>query len=183
VRKISPYYHYNWVGYIPDQYQGWGMLSFARLLNSAASYYWFDQGQTFVPGTPAWTVSKAVVSSAAPIRVTLVYTDRFSSTLSTQVYKVVNDLDLKVCNAANTVCWYGNRLVNGVSEQRTPSNPFTDNLNNVEVIVIPAGLIPAGQQAVVTVTPRTLMSDAINPGNPDGTNPRQDFAMFASNIH
>jgi hypothetical protein len=96
---------------------------------------------------------------------------------------LVNNLDVRVCNAQNTVCWYGNDLVNGYTEARTPSNPHSDILNNVEVIVIPAGAVATGQQLVVTVTAVTLMSDALNPGNPDGVNPEQDFALFATNLH
>src|SRR5437870_6346353 len=37
------------VGHIPDPYQGWGMVSFERLLGSIGGYYFYDQGLALSP--------------------------------------------------------------------------------------------------------------------------------------
>jgi hypothetical protein len=169
------------VGFIPDIYQGWGLVSLTRLLGATGNYYNLDQGAVLNSGSWFWSTSLNVDDGSSDIRVTLAYTDRFSSLLGTGA--LVNNLDARVCNTQNTVCWYGNNLVNGYSEARTPSSPYSVSLNNVEVIVIPAGAVATGQQLLITVTAVTLMSDALNPGNPDGVNPEQDFALFATNLH
>lgn len=73
--------------------------------------------------------------------------------------------------------YYGNNFSNGVSIH---CGTTADTINNVEEIVIPAGTAATGTSLYVNIYSRTLMGDGITPGSGQL---RQDFALFATNLH
>jgi hypothetical protein len=160
------------VGYIPDKYQGWGMLSFERLFGANSEYYNYDQGTTLTSSGQTWTASPAPVvnNGAKDIHVTLVWSDPPSVAAST--YTVVNDLNLLVCGGAPQKCFQGNHFSNGVTLPRPPAPIFRDSVNNVERVRIQAGTFPTG-------TALTVQVKAFNTPQPGG----QNFAIAMENAH
>jgi hypothetical protein len=158
------------VGYIPDSYQGWGMLSFERLFGSDAEYYNYDQGTILTSSGEVWSASPVVNNGAKDIHVTLVWSDPPSSPGST--YATVNDLNLLVCGGAPQTCFQGNHFSNGFTPARPPAPIFRDSVNNVERVRILAGTFPTGTQLTVQVK-------AFNTPAPGG----QNFAIAVENAH
>jgi hypothetical protein len=164
------------VGHVPDQYQGWGMVSFDRLLGSAGSYYFYDQGLALSPSVAGlWQKYLYVVDGGRDLRVTLVWTDPAASKTepatnggSVPPGAAINNLDLSVTNSTGTTTWYGNRLDQqgtGFSiPNPSPVNP--DAVNNVEQVILPAGTFTSGAGIIVAVTGTYI---------PSGS---QDFAVF-----
>jgi len=167
------------VGHVPDQYQGWGMVSFDRLLGSAGAYYFYDQGLALSPSVAGlWQKYLYVVSGSRELRVTLVWTDPAASVTepasdggSVPPGAAINNLDLSVTNSAGTTTWYGNRLDlagTGYSiANPSPVNP--DAVNNVEQVILPAGTFTVGAGIIVSVTGTNI---------PSGS---QDFSVFIDN--
>jgi hypothetical protein len=158
------------VGYIPDPYQGWGMLSFERLFGANAEYYNYDQGTTLTSSGQTWTASPVVNNGAKDIHATLVWSDPPSSPGST--YTVINDLNLLVCGGAPQKCFQGNHFSSGFTPARPPAPIFRDSVNNVERVRILAGTFPTG-------TVLTVQVKAFNTPAPGG----QNFAIAVENAH
>ncbi len=173
------------VGAVMDPHQGFGLVSFARLVDSFANHFYVDQTTVLNSSTLYWQGTKTIVDPAKKTRVTLTWTDRATSLLSgqsTTTYKIVNDMFLKVCTTNFSTCWWGNTW-SGSNSQAFPSgggSPAQDAVNNVEAIIIPAGTFTAGQQVIVEVVKYYFNGDGIDPA---GTTPRQDFALFGINVH
>ena len=178
------------LGFVMDPHQGYGLASLARLVDSFANHFYLDQTSVLctgcTPSNPSWQSGRAVVDPAKKTRLTLVWTDRYSTPAgrTATTYKIVNDLFLKVCTANYATCWWGNTWQAGTGDsQAFPSNstfPPSDTVNNVEEIIIPAGTFTTGQVLTVQVVVYYLNGDGIDPY---GTTIRQDFALFGTNLH
>ena len=167
------------VGHIPDPDQGWGMVSFDRLLGDVGGYYFYDQGLQLSPSLGGlWQKYLHTVDGARNIRVTLVWTDPAGNEKipappadSVPPDPATNNLDLSVTNAGGTITWYGNQL----DQQGTgysvanPVPPHPDAVNNVEQVIIPANTFASGAGLIVAVTGTNI---------PSGS---QDFALFIDN--
>ncbi len=90
------------------------MLSFDRMTTSAANLLQRDQQSTpLTTGAPSWFMSATVIDGSKPVRITLVWTDRFSSSVGGtggQTPAVVNNLNVYACYIGGFACWYGNDL-------------------------------------------------------------------------
>ncbi len=170
--------------HVADQYQGFGMLSFAGLLDGGTNHFWADQPVQLNYPVPNWVAYPAVVDGAKPIRVTLVYTDRYSTNVGGTgglTYKAVNNLNLKVCDRNLVTCFRGNNWAgDGTTQATSLTQDYNDDTNVVEEVVIPQGWFSTGQQLFVHVDARSLAGDGIDP---NGSTLRQDFAIFGTNIH
>lgn len=172
------------VGHIPNVYQGWGMLNFDELLGGTTNYLTQDQQS---PGlseaAPNWITYPYVVDGSRPVRLTLVWTDRFHPTTTDETYSAVNNLNVLVCYVGGLSCWRGNHFSNGVTRSSTPSSTHNESVQNVEHIIIPAGNFSSGQQVYLNVIARTLNGDMDpNCAPPGCTRREQDFAIFGENI-
>jgi subtilisin family serine protease len=153
------------IGHIPDPYQGWGMLSFERLLGPANNYYFSDFDWHPELGS-AMPVPGGNLGAEAP-------------------YRVKNDLSLGACRyPACNPRWYGNNFdpVSGNSLANAATN---DAVNNVEQIIIPTGTYASGTQFTVwvqanNVTEHIFGFPCYEPPGPC-VQPVQDFALFAEN--
>lgn len=161
------------IGNIPNEYQGWGMLSLARLLDPSRldtrrNFYFFDQRAPLVPASNVWQKYLYVVDGYRDTRVTLVWTDPPSDTNSQQKYIAINNLNLSATASGGSQRWYGNLLSEGYSVLNPPF-PIPDHRNNVEQIIIPSGTFGTGASFLIAVDPFTIMSE------------NQDFALFVDN--
>ncbi len=175
------------IGFVMDPNQGFGFVSFARLVDAWSNHFYLDQSVVLDSSTVYWQGTKTIVDPSKKTRVTLAWTDRATSLLagggSNPTYKAVNDMFLKVCTLNFSICWWGNTWAGNGNSQAFPSgggSPAQDSLNNVEQIIIPQNTFTAGQQVKVEVVKWYFFGDGLNP---TGTIPRQDFALFGTNIH
>jgi subtilase family protein len=172
---------------IPSEYQGWGMLNLNRLLDSGSNHYWLDQTNVFTATGQTWFVNPYVVDGSKETRLTIVWTDRYSSSIGGtggETYTAVNNLNAMACFFGGFACWHGNHWTgSGTTIQSSPSFSWNEAINNVEEIVIPVGAFYSGQQIYLSVNAKNLMGDMDPTCNPPGcTTTRQDFAVFGSNI-
>ena len=175
------------IGSIPNAYQGLGMLNLARLLDSGSNHYWSDQAHTFGATGQSWVIYPTVVDGSQTTRITLVWTDRYSTAVggaAGEIYTAVNNLNSLACYAGGFSCWRGNHwAANGTTRSSGVSSSFNEAINNVEEIFIPAGQFSSGQQIYLEVNARNLTGDMDPTCSPPGcTTTRQDFAVFGSNI-
>lgn len=144
------------VGHIPNQYQGWGMLSLERLLGSATNHYFLDQSVTFTQSggfVKGWKVFLLVRDGSKATHVTLVWSDPQQQT-SGQQYTAINNLNLQVCGGS--ICYDGNRI-DGTTGLSIPAPPtINDSVNNVERVIVPANTFGTGSQITVRVTPQSI---------------------------
>jgi len=110
-----------------------------------------------------------VTSAAAPLRVTLAYTDKEGPT-SGNAY--VNNLDLTVTVNGNT--YRGNVFTAGTSVTGGTADPR----NNLESVFLPAGLA-VGSPIVIQVTGANIAGQA----DPTVAGPNQDFALVVYNAN
>lgn len=175
---------------IPNEYQGWGMLNLNRLLDAGTNHYWNDQANVFSATGQSWSVNPHIIDGSRETRITLVWTDRYSASIGGTggvAYSAVNNLNSIVCLVGGFTCWRGNNwATNGTTLQSSPSGSFSEKINNVEQIVIPAGSLSSGLQIFLSVTAQNLVGDMDPNCDPLGTPPctttNQDFALFGSNI-
>jgi hypothetical protein len=133
----------------------------ARLLRDQAAVDVFTaSGQTRA-------FSGSVADPTKPLRVTLAWTDAPGSTTAGQA--LVNDLDLTV--TLGDQVYLGN-VFNGAF---SAAGGAADWLNNVESVFLPAG---TSGTFTVTVTAANIAADGLAP---NGTTPRQDFALVIYN--
>lgn len=161
------YVNLECVGHIPNKNQGWGMVSFGRLLGDPASYYMMDQAIQLLPASSIWQKYLRIVDGARETRLTVVWTDTPGTPQGQEglPYTVNNDLDLTLTNTAGNRTWYGNRLAAGYSIE---NSAVRDTVNNVEQIILPANTFAAADGIIVAVDPGRLMS-------------AQDFTLVVDN--
>ena len=180
----------------PDSYQGWGGLSFDRLLGATNRYFLYDQGTTFTGNGQTFSKTLTITDPTKPVTLMLTWTDRHSSPVVWSAQNLVNDLDLEVTapvEGAPARRWLGNNYrchPDDVGSARTGYSLDTDNTlcpllpdrkNNAEKIDIhPSRLPPGATQITLTVGSFALTGDGVSPG---GTTPRQDFAIAVENAH
>ncbi len=131
------------VGHIPDAYQGWGMLSFARLFGIWSNYYFYDQGTTLYNSGDQWSQTVYVRDGSKRVQITLVWSDPAGS--QSTHYTAINDLNLLVVGGSPSVNYQGNYFnASGETNQRPPGALYRDSTNNVERVIIPAGKFSSG---------------------------------------
>lgn len=181
VRRGADFESLECIGHIPNDHQGWGMLSFARLLGPSSNYYFSDQYQhaELNSSYPVWYDTLVVNDPARPIHLTLTYTDPPNSPEFSVAYGVKNDVDLRVYVPAYGHWWYGNSLDPATGQSRL--NVFAnDPVNNVERVIIPAGTYPAGTQFQIVAVGVSIVEHFA--GFPPGfVDPAQDFVVVAEN--
>jgi hypothetical protein len=158
------------VGHIPDQYQGWGMLSFERLFGGASDYYFLDQTITLNSTGAQWTKTVFVRNGGKNTHFTLTWADPSQIAEGAQ-YTAINNLYLQVCGGAPQVCYNGNHInINtGLSLQRPPAALVLDSINNVERVIIGANKFATGTALTIRVTAYSLPQ------------PGQNFAVVSQN--
>ncbi len=151
-------------GSAPNDVQGYGL---ARLAGATTAGRWFsDQDLQFSDSGQAAERVVGVTDPGRSLQATLVWTDAPGPLLGAAY---VNDLDLEI--VADGQVYRGNHLADGVS---TPGGA-PDERNNVERIVLPAGLTG---ELEVRVRATTIAGDGV-PGDVDPTD--QDLALILTN--
>jgi len=172
------------VNHIPSTTQGWGMVSFDKLLGPATSYFFWDQSTTrLFTGNQIIGPTTSIVDGTKETRITLVWTDPYKPTTSpsgTVYAALVNNLDLEAFVGTGNPYYYGNNFDANGHSIPNPGLVIFDSVNTVEEILIPANTYTTGTTISIYVEGNGIMGDAITP---DGTTPRQDFALFGYNIH
>ncbi len=154
---------------IPNGTEGWGRVNLRRVLNTGIATQYIDQTTTLQNVGNASTFVGTVASTAAPIRVSLVWTDP----PAVADPALVNNLDLEVSVGGNT--YRGNVFAAGVST----AGGIADTRNNVEQVLLPAGTA-AGSPISVRVRATALNGDGVL-GNADATD--QHYALVVHNAN
>lgn len=149
-------------GNIPNNNQGWGRVNLRNVINTAAAAVYHDQDYTFQNTGESKTYNFQAPNTAAPVKVTLVWTDAPGAVGASPA--LVNDLNLTVVSGGNT--YRGNVFSDGWS---TTGGSY-DTLNNIENVFIQS----PGATVQVTVTAASIAGDGV-PYNADTTD--QDFAL------
>ncbi len=151
---------------IPNGAEGWGRINLKNVLSSVPTYS-LDQSERLdtVGQTVVW--SGAVFNPLRELRIALVWTDAPGLTDP----PLVNDLDLSVAVGGSS--YRGNVFSGGHSV----SGGIADSINNVEKILLPAGLA-AGTPITISVRASALNGDGV-PGL--GTPTDQDYALVCFN--
>ena len=152
--------------FAPNNDEGWGRVNALGLVGGSSQWEFLDQTVALTNGQ-TYERRLLIAGSAAPLRVTLAYTD--VPGLPAAIPALVNDLDLEVVAPDGTV-YRGNQFDEGVSVA-TPSSG--DTLNNVEGVRLP---VPAAGEYRVRVRARRVAEDA----RADTPEFDQDFALAMS---
>jgi subtilisin-like proprotein convertase family protein len=149
----------------PNHDQGWGRVNLGTVFDDTARDL-RDQLDTLTASGDRRVRSYAVDNPAAPVKVTLAWTDAPGTSTANPV---VNDLDLVVDAGGRT--YKGNVFDGAVSRTGGSADPR----NNLESVHLPAGT--TGKFAVKVVA-TGIAGDGL-PGNADATD--QDYALVVSN--
>jgi len=145
------------VGHIPDTYQGWGMLSFARLFGTWSNYYFYDQGTSLINSGDQWSQTVYIRDGSKQVQFTLAWSDPVGS--QSTHYTTINDLNLLVIGGSPAVNYQGNYFnASGETQQRPPGALSRDSTNNVERVIIPAGKFSTGTALTVYVKAFSISS-------------------------
>lgn len=151
---------------VPNNDEGWGRVNLPALIGSTRNYDFTDQ-TTLLTNGGVFEKRLLVGSSAAPLKITLAYTD--VPGLPAATIALVNDLDLEVIAPTGEI-FRGNRFADGES---IPNAPLPDTINNVEAVHIAA---PAPGEYIVRIRATRVVEDARR----DTAVIDQDFALVAS---
>lgn len=159
-------------GDLPAPRQGWGLVDLSRAFDDTPRRL-IDQTELFVESGQSFEWKGSIADRSKPVRVTLAWTDAPGSLAGAAL---VNDLDLEV-KVGSAIIYRGNIFAGDVSIEGGEA----DRVNNVESVILPADLIPAGYQGNFTITVRAanIAGDGV-PGN--GNDLDQDFALVVYNI-
>ncbi len=149
----------------PNHDQGWGRVNLGTVFDGTARDL-RDQADTLTASGDRRVRSYAVDDPAAPVKVTLAWTDAPGTSTADPV---VNDLDLVVDAGGRT---YKGNVFDGAFSRTGGS---ADPRNNLESVYLPAGT--TGGLAVKVVA-TGIAGDGL-PGNADTTD--QDYALVVSN--
>lgn len=152
---------------LPSANQGFGLADMGIGFAGGITRFLHDQETVLVDSGTAVSFPGAIPDPNSPVRIALVWTDAPGPTFG-DAY--VNDLNLIVTAGGST--YRGNNFSFGLSQPDGSADPR----NNVESVVLPAGL---GGPATITVEGFAIVGDGV-PGNTDATD--QDFALVAYNF-
>ncbi len=156
---------------LPSFSQGMGLLDLGRTFDATPRLLRDQEPvNTFSASGQQCIFVGSIVDPTQPLRITLAWTDAPGTTIGAAY---VNNLDLRATIGGITY------LGNVFSGAYSIASGASDAQNNVESIILPAGL-PAGTAIVISITATNLTGDGIpNQGGPLD----QDFALVVSNIH
>ena len=179
---------YNFYGVTNSiNYEGWGLvnvpnsvpLALTNAPGGTTPMYFLDQSPTNALATGdsrVFTVNVPTANAQAQLmHITLAWTDPPGNPAAG--IKLVNNLDLVVTNNDSGEVFYGNNFVSGQiphSVASTATNGVADNINNVESVILQAGL---GTNYSVAVIGHNV---AVNAVTTEQTNIVQDFALVIS---
>lgn len=175
------------LGRPPDTRQGWGKVDLKRAFQTDGRYDWDNQDSyTLLTSSGSSQYFPSIVGRyrmkdlKAPVRITVVWTDRFSSMLTSTA--LVNDLNLKVHMYGTGTYAIGNDFnpATGRSTIYTAGGKYNTN-DNVEQVVFMYGDVGT-DQFVVEVNGAAIVGDALNVWKSFTETPRQDFAIFIDNV-
>jgi subtilisin family serine protease len=156
-------------GPVPNMDEGWGRVNLPALIGSPLNYEFLDQSVLLTNGA-VYEERILIVSTNAPLKVTLAYTDVPGNPAA--VIALVNDLDLEV-QSPDGHLYRGNQFADGES---LPDPPGVDNINNVEAVHL---LAPVPGEYIIRVRATHVVDDA----RQDTLATDQDFALVVSGLN
>jgi hypothetical protein len=167
----------------PELQQGWGKVDATRAFKTDGRYKWVDQSSVLTPASnivwfPSILSWYNFKDTSRPVRITLVWSDRFAATNANPA--LVNDLNLIVSSSSGRTA-VGNSFNATTGRSNTYYNqtlPY-DHRNNVEQVVLNSSDL--GSSFTIEIWGETITGDAINVWN--GTTAQQDFALFIENAY
>jgi len=152
---------------VPNHDEGWGRVDLQRSLGAGRARVLLDQDSVLDEDGAAFDAQWTVADASQPVRITVTWSDAPGAPGANPA--LVNDLDLRV--RVDGADYLGNQRAGGY----TPVGGVADALNNVEQVLLPAGIADLVE---VQVRARALPGDGV-PGSGDETD--QDFALVCSN--
>lgn len=149
--------------------QGMGLVNLHGYFDTmAGSKLLVDQTQLFTASGQSQAYGGVVADSSKPTRITLAWTDQPGSVSANP--SLVNNLDLEVTVGGNT--YKGNVFSGSFSA----TGGSADTRNNVENVVIPAGVTGS-------IVVKVLATNIAGDGVPNNASPLdQDFALVVANV-
>ncbi len=162
------------MGHRPDRFQGYGRMDMAAVLQPAQPVIYWDQAEMFTETGQLWQRSVTAADPGQPVRVMLAWTDAHGHGLGGTTPAWVNDLDLMA--DVGTDSYWGNAVGD---DGWSSADGSADGMNNLEGIFL--GPDQLGGAIDLSVLAANIATDALNPFDPDGDAPRQDFALVCYN--
>ncbi len=166
----------------PSPSYGWGRVNLGKLVDGRIARFYVEPARTVNMTTGSGiSYDVTIVDPTRETVFTMSWLDLPSDLVGNSQAALKNDLQLKVEELGVTPLkfWMGNNFNeniagndNGTSFRFSAGGAIADDkINTVEVIVIPAGLLPAGRRFRITVTAKSLAPNA-----------RQSFSIYATNV-
>ncbi|MDQ3700891.1 MAG: S8 family serine peptidase, partial [Chloroflexota bacterium] len=170
----------NFLGPIPNRYEGWGRLSLKGILSEDVHHTYLDQSALLAERGQAKQWRIRVSDPKKPVKITLAWTDPPAAigTGTAAAPAVVNKLALRV--EVNGRRYRANQFVKGWSQADNPAEKTAEKegWDNLQNVYLQAG--EATDTLRVTVTALDLTTNCLT-GQID--RPQQDFALVITNGH
>lgn len=167
------------LGRPPDDQQGWGKADLSRAFANDGRYDYVNESVVLTQGGQTNTLY-TIKDLSRPVRVTLVWTDRFKTPVPT-TSAAVNDLNLKVLVGSQFAIGNSTDPSTGRSIIYSSGGTF-DTVDNVEEVIFLASDFSGGAtQFTVNVFAQSVPADAINVWGGNQIN-QQDYAVFVDNV-
>ncbi|HEV7672646.1 MAG TPA: S8 family serine peptidase [Thermoanaerobaculia bacterium] len=165
----------------PSPNYGWGRVNLGKLVDGRIARFFVESPRSLMMAGQTIAYERRIDDPTKETVVVLTWLDPPSDLVGDSQAPLKNVLQLRVDEiGSNPSRFYvGNNfnenksgVDNGTSFRFQGSGTiFEDRMNNVEVIVIPAGLLPAGSRLRMTVTGKSLVPES-----------RQFFSLYATNV-
>ncbi len=168
----------------PSPNYGWGRVNLSRLLDSRTSRFFVDRADRPVSSTLPRIFERTMTDVTKDTVIVLSWTDPPSGVVANSQAALVNNLQLMVEDfglvRASLGNWRGNNFQENVKGNDTgysvrfpsaPDLPVSDNINTVEVVIIRANTVLAGNRVRITIS-----APAVTQGS-------QTFALYALNLN
>ena len=165
----------------PSPHYGWGRVNLGKLVDGRIARFFLEAPRSLMTSGQALSYERTIGDPTRETVIVLTWLDPPSDLVGNSQAPLKNVLQVRVDEIGSSPArfYVGNNfnenksgVDNGTSFRFQGSGTlFEDRLNNVEVIVIPAGLLPAGSRLRITVTGKSLQPDA-----------RQFFSLYALNV-
>lgn len=165
----------------PSPNYGWGRVNLAKLVDGRIARFFLEAPRSLMTSGQALSYERTIGDPNRETVVVLTWLDPPSDLVGDSQAPLKNVLQVRVdeIGSSSARFYVGNNFNenksgadNGTSFRFQGSGTiFEDLKNNVQVIVIPAGLLPAGSRLRITVTGKTLQP-----------NSRQFFSLYALNV-
>ena len=163
----------------PSSNSGWGRVNLNRATNARARFYVKDNQSLAVSTGQQRVWTRTIDSPASDTYIVLAWSDPKTDLTGNSQVPLKNNLGLAIEELGSTKYWRGNNFRenrigndNGYSYRflSLTEVPFSDSINNVEAVFIPANTFASGQKLTIKITGENVTAGA------------QKFSIYAYNV-